>query len=622
MSWRRHRLSSRAPRSSRPRSSSLRLFAEARDRKTLAIEPVLTPGWPGRAELLGLGLATAPGASSYLPIAQGPLKERGGLLQRSLAELLAAPAVTKIGHDLKRALLALRRAGAPLPGPLIDVMLSAYCIDPSRPTYELEALVVDRFGHRLRDHPAGGGSLADVPVERVAPYAAERAELALRLADSLANELEALGQRRLLELIEMPLLPVLAEMEWNGIAIDAPLFATLGAEWARDLERLRHTIHAEAGVSFNIDSPLQLREVLFDKLGLPVIKRTKTGPSTDADVLLELSQRGYALPRYLVEYRQLAKLKSTYADALPAYADDSLRIHTTFNQAATATGRLSSSEPNLQNIPVQTPLGATLRQGFVAAPGSRMVAADYSQIELRVAAHLAGEPAFIEAFRAGRDVHRETAARIFDVDLDAVTDRMRGIAKVVNYATLYGQQPPSLARLLGIEVDEAEVFITGYFERFAAVRAFLDRQIRKARELGYVETILGRRRYIPELRARDPRLVRFGERVAQNSPIQGSAADLIKLAMIRIHARLRQAGLASRMLLQVHDELLFEAPEGELRALEDLVRAEMEGAVALTVPIHVDIGVGQSWYEAKLAAHAEPRSMVRSPVTWAAWAPR
>ncbi|MGH7536361.1 MAG: DNA polymerase, partial [Gemmatimonadales bacterium] len=388
--------------------------------------------------------------------------------------------------------------------------------------------------------------------------------------------------------------------EWTGIAIDPALFARLGEELGADLRRLEGRIAGVAGVELNLNSPRQLASVLFEKHQLPVLKKTKTGPSTDADVLEQLAALGHELPRLILEYRELQKLKSTYVDTLPARVNrETGRIHTSFNQTGAATGRLSSSEPNLQNIPVRTARGEAIRRGFVPRAGWSFIVADYSQIELRLMAHLSGDPAFIEAFRQGGDIHRQTAALVFGVPIDQVTAEMRARAKTINFATIYGQGAFALSRQLGISQEDARSFIARYFERFSGVRAFLDRQIALARDQGYVETLFKRRRYIPEIRERNFNLRAAGERNAQNSPLQGSAADLIKLAMIRIHRAIRERALASRMLLQVHDELVFEVPPAELQIMRGLVREHMEQAAVLAVPLVVDLGVGPNWLEAK-----------------------
>ncbi|NIP80822.1 MAG: DNA polymerase I [Gemmatimonadetes bacterium] len=400
--------------------------------------------------------------------------------------------------------------------------------------------------------------------------------------------------------IETPLIPVLADMEQVGIAIDPAFFEETSQKLERDLRLIEEDIYKEAGEEFNINSTPQLREVLFEKLELPVIKKTKTGPSTDASVLEELAEQGHRIPTLILEYRQLDKLKSTYVDALPQLVNpDTGRIHSSFNQAVAATGRLSSSDPNLQNIPIRTEVGAELRKGFVPADGFRFVSADYSQIELRVLAHLSGDETFMRAFRSGADIHRETAALVFEVDLDDVTADMRAAAKTINFATIYGIGPYALSKQLGTSVQEAKTFIESYFERLPDVRQYLDRQIERAYEEGYVETLAGRRRYIPEVKSKNYNIRQFGERAATNAPVQGSAADIIKIAMIDIHDALDQRDDGTRMLLQVHDELLFEAPAAAVDEITGLITERMEGAFELAVPLRVETGSGASWYECK-----------------------
>jgi DNA polymerase-1 len=574
---------------------------------------------------VGIGLAVDPGRAFYLPLAHAAagqpdelaLGDQRGVAAKNLpaieseamrpfAELLSGGSVEIVGHDLKRCLLILGNAGLHVAGPMRDVMIASYCLDPGRRQHDLETLVLEELGRKLTalEELCGRGKSAipfsHVGLRRAAAYSAERADLALQVDRRLTRQLDDYGLRKLFDEIEMPLMPVLTDMERAGIGIDLDFFAEMSRRLEHELRLVEEEIYKLAGRELNINSPVQLREVLFDRLGLPVKKRTKTGPSTDAGVLEELAAEGHQLPRLILEYRELAKLKSTYVDALPALADpETHRIHTSFNQTVASTGRLSSSDPNLQNIPIRTPLGAEIRKGFVPAEGLVFLGADYSQIELRILAHLSGDPAFVEAFRAGRDVHRETAALIFGVKSDVVTPAMRAQAKTVNFATIYGQGPVALARRLGITVTQARAFIDSYFERFPAIRQYLDRQVELAREQGYVETLFGRRRYIPELNSKNPSIRGFGERVATNSPIQGTAADLIKLAMIRIHGELEGRGVAARMILQVHDELLLEVPAAEMDEVGALVKSEMESALKLDVPVAVDMGVGRNWYETK-----------------------
>jgi DNA polymerase-1 len=367
-----------------------------------------------------------------------------------------------------------------------------------------------------------------------------------------------------------------------------------------ELKTLEEQIFEVVGTEFNLNSTHQLRDILFTRLDLPVLKRTKTGPSTDASVLEELAAAGHEVPRLMLDYRELEKLRNTYVDALPRLVNpDTGRIHTSFNQTVAATGRLSSSDPNLQNIPIRTALGREVRKAFVAEPDHLILGVDYSQIELRVLAHFSGDAPLVEAFRSGVDVHRQTAAVIFDLEIGEVTSEQRGQAKTINFATLYGQGAFSLGRQLGISREEAQAFIDQYFERFSGVRSFLDAQVEQAREKGYVETLMGRRRYVPELKSTNWNIRQFGERIAQNTPIQGTAADLIKKAMLDVSEVLAAEGTGARMLLQVHDELLFEVPAARVDEVRGQVVARMEGALALDVPLVADWGVGRSWYDAK-----------------------
>ena len=649
-------------------------LAEAiRKAGAVSIDAETTSLRPMEAELVGLSLAVRPGEAFYLPFGhrdpdavettveldlegggedegagkgdEDPrnLPAPGSPELRPLAEVLADPAVEKVGQNLKYDLLVLERADLPMEGVRFDTMVASYVLDPGRRQHSLDALSTDILRHTPVSYSdvAGKGakqvSFARVPLEDAARYACEDADLPLRLKEHFERELRSHDLEPLFHRLEMPLVPVLAEMERAGVRIDRDVFSEMSRKLEADLEDVERRIHLEAGEECNINSHPQLRKILFDKLGLPVVKRKKTGPSTDASVLEELAGMGHTLPQLILEYRQLEKLRSTYVDALPKLVNPATgRIHASFNQTVAATGRLSSSEPNLQNIPIRTELGRGIRRGFVAEDGWTFLAADYSQIELRILAHFSGDDAFVQAFQGAIDVHRQTASVIFDVDIENVTAEMRDRAKTINFATLYGQGAFSLGRQLGIPRKEAEAFIEEYFRQFSGVRAFLDQQIELARERGWVETYLGRRRFVPELKSDNWNVRQFGERVAQNTPIQGTAADLIKQAMVRIYRRLHEGGWlrsgatfplaregheaevggpvdarggtshgaghdgeSARLLVQVHDELIFEVREDRVAALQDLVVEEMEAAVELAVPLKVEVGVGRSWYEAK-----------------------
>jgi DNA polymerase-1 len=525
----------------------------------------------------------------------------------SLRALLEDPSVPKVAQNAKYDILVLRRNGIRVQGLVSDTMLASYVLDPGRRSHGLDLLALEFLDHTMTsyDDLCGKGRQQlpydVVPVNCARDYSCEDADVTWQLEQRFRPQLEAQQIYELYSTVEIPLIGVLADLEWAGIEIDRPWFGSLKARFARERQRVEQEIYVEAGGEFNINSNPQLREVLFDRLKLPITKRTTTGPSTDASVLQELAEAGHELPVLLSEYRELSKLESTYIDALPALVNPHTgRLHTSFNQTVAATGRLSSSEPNLQNIPIRRELGRDIRRGFIPRAGWMLLAADYSQIELRLLAHLSDDPAFVQAFRSGGDIHRQTAAVIFDVPLDDVTPEMRARAKTINFATIYGQGPHALSRQLKITHAEAKEFIDTYFVRFARVREFLDSTVDYARTHGYVETIFKRRRYIPELRDRNFNIRAFGERTAANSPIQGSAADLIKIAMIRIRDGLLDERLRARMLLQVHDELVVEVPVEELVAVTALVKREMEGAATLSVPLLVDTGTGLNWLETKM----------------------
>jgi len=595
------------------------VIARLRRAPLVALDTETSSLEPHEAQLIGLSLAVSPAEVWYLPFghrppagelaAPSPVRNLPPLTDPALApiaDLLQDPAVHKAGHNIKYDWQVLRRAGVELAGVTYDSMVASFVLDPGRRSHAIDTLSLEHLGRGMRQYTdlTGKGKaqipFAEVPIPDAAAYCGADSATVLALHEFFAPSVRDMGLERLLAEIEMPLVPVLVDMEWEGIAIDRQVFGRLSEELARDLAELEYRIAQAAGVSVNLNSPRQLAAVLFEKLQLPVLKRTKTGPSTDADVLEQLSQQGHEVPGLILEYREVQKLKSTYVDVLPARISPVTgRIHTNFNQTGAATGRLSSSEPNLQNIPVRTRRGEEIRKGFIPGPGCRFVVADYSQIELRLMAHLSEDPAFIQAFRSGEDIHRQTAALIFNVPASAVTPEMRARAKTINFGTIYGQGAFALGRQLGISQEEARQFIADYFTRFAGVRAYLDLQVALAREHGYVETLFGRRRYIPEINDKNFNLRAFAERTAQNSPLQGSAADLIKIAMIRIHAALQSGRLAARLLLQVHDELVLEAPDAEVDTVVGLVREHMEGAATLKVPLVVEVGTGPNWLEAK-----------------------
>ncbi len=485
-----------------------------------------------------------------------------------------------VGHDVKPVIeWWLARGGTP--PRFEDTAVAAYLLNPARTSYKLDEVCAELLGE--------GPGLA-------AP--GTRARWVWQLWEMLPRALKEVGLDPLYDDLERPLVPVLALMERHGIRVDPERLGLFSKELDGTLAGLTQQIYALAGGEFNIGSPKQLAQVLFETLKLPPVKKTKTGYSTDADVLEQLAL-GHELPARIIEHRTLAKLKSTYADALPALIHPGTgRIHTSFNQLVTATGRLSSSNPNLQNIPIRTELGRRIRAAFVPEPGWRFLAADYSQIELRILAHVSGEESLIAAFRAGEDIHQRTAAEVFGVELTAVITEQRDVAKTTNFAVIYGVTAFGLSQRLAMTPKQAQEYLNRFFEGHPKVRAYLERTVAEGRERGFVQTLLGRRRYIPELRSGNPNLRGFAERMATNAPIQGTAADLVKIAMVRMAKALADGRFKSRMLLQVHDELLFEAPEEELDRLAALTREVMESAMTLTVPLKVDIKTGADWAQA------------------------
>jgi DNA polymerase I len=595
-----------------------RLVERARNLGFVAIDIESTSTQPMRGQLVGISMAFEPSEAFYLPFGHRSsglglddtqrhnLPPLDSQEMRPLVDLLEDAGARKIGHNLKHDLLAMRRAGVTLRGLEFDTMIASYVLDPGRRDHDLDSLALGMFDMRTTtlDELCGKGkervSIAECAVERVTEYAGEDVDVTIRLEQLLRPKLPELALERLYRDIELPLISVLAAMEAAGIRIDLPFFTRYRNKLAHDLQLLQEEIFKLAGHEFNINSPPQLRTVLFDELKLPVARKTKTGYSTDAGVLEELATQGHQLPRLLLEFRQIDKLKGTYADALPLLVNpETGRIHTSFNQAVAATGRLSSSDPNLQNIPIRTELGVEIRKGFIPADGFVFVTADYAQIELRILAHMSRDELFREPFTRGIDVHRQTAAVVFGVELEQVTSQMRGAAKTINFATVYGIGPMALSQKLGTSVAEAKTFIEQYFKRFPGVRRYLDEQIEHARKHGFVETLSGRRRYIPEIHSNNYNMREFGARAATNAPVQGTAADIIKIAMINIQNVIEQRGLRTRMLLQVHDELVFETPESEIDEARALIKELMESALPLDVPLEVATGVGQNWYECK-----------------------
>jgi DNA polymerase-1 len=555
-----------------------------------------------RARAVGISLCWRPGEAYYLPLSHCSgenmtLRE----IHADLTAILEDERIEKVGQNMKFDLHVLQGIGLAVRGPLFDTLVASYLLDPDRP-HDLDSLTFDMLGHRkiptveLIGKGKDQTTMDRLSIEKVRDYAAEDADAALRLHEVLLPALRDRGAESLYREVEAPLIPILTAMENAGVHIDRQGLSRLSKEMEVDQDRLEKRIHQLAGGEFNINSPSQLGRVLFDHLKLPRGKKTKTGYSTDQEVLEKLAPDA-PIAGAVLEYRQLSKLRSTYVEALPKIVDQQTgRIHGRFHQTVAATGRLSSSDPNLQNIPVRTPLGRRIRQAFTAQDkGAILISADYSQIELRLLAHLSSDDGLVAAFAAGEDIHAATAARIFDVGIESVDPDMRGRAKTVNFGVLYGMGASRLSRELGIPIREAKTFIEQYFAKMPGVKRYQEENLSLARANGYVTTLLGRRRYLPGLQGEDPRARSQAERIAANTPIQGSAADLIKRAMIQIHDKLRRGRFTTRMILQVHDELLFEGPEAEYEAVAALVVSAMEAAAELVVPLKVDLGFGANW---------------------------
>jgi len=558
------------------------------------------------AELVGISLSIEPSKAYYIPLTHSyigvPEQLKKEYALDRLRPFLENPSVKKTGHNIKYDLIVLQNEGVFLQGIHFDTMLASYLLNPNKANHNLEDVCIEYLGMKKLSYNEVTDnakiSFREVPVENAARYSGEDAAVTQNLRQVLEPKLKEEGLDRLFHEIEMPLIDVLAEMEMNGVKIDTSLMETFSKKLTQELRSIEQRIYFIAGEEFNINSPKQLQEILFEKLKLRTIKRTKTGFSTNADVLEELA-REHELPKEIIEYRGLSKLQNTYVDALPRLINPLTgRLHTSFNQTITATGRLSSSDPNLQNIPIRGEWGMRIRQAFIAESGCLLLSSDYSQIELRILAHLSQDTGLIETFRTDGDIHTRTASGLFGVAPENITADMRRQAKAVNFGIVYGISPYGLSQQLGIQPDEARAYIDAYFAQHSGVRTYIDGLIEEASVKGFVTTICGRKRAIPEIKSSNKTVRQLGERLAMNTPVQGSAADIIKISMINILRRLKKERLRTKMLLQVHDELLFEVPEEEKDIAAALVREEMEQAIKLDVPVKVDMGIGKNWAEA------------------------
>ncbi len=573
--------------------------------KGFALDFETTGTDPLSCEPVGISFCREEGSADYVPI--GDVKGGFGkeALFKKLKPVLEDTRKLKIGQNIKYEQLLLAVNGINMEGPVFDTMVASYLLNPSKFNHNLEDITLEYLSFKktpITDLIGEGKkkiTMKEVEIEKIKDYCCQDSDAAFRLKNVLEAQLEEKNLAKLFHEVEMPLLGCLASMELTGVAIDVDYLAKMSKEMEKLLEKTTSEIYEIAGTEFNINSPKQLSEILFVKMKLPVVKKTKTGHSTDVEVLEALSAV-HALPALLLKYREISKLKSTYVDALPKLINPrSGRVHTSFNQTVTATGRLSSSDPNFQNIPIKTETGRQIRKAFI--PGEKgwvIMSADYSQIELRILAHFSQDKELLEAFENDRDIHTHTASLIFGVKESEVTQEMRSIAKTVNFGIIYGMSPFGLSKELKIEVSKAKEFIDAYFEKYGRVKTFLGDLVDEARENGYVTTILNRRRYLPEINSQNNSVRQFAERAAINAPIQGSAADLIKIAMINIHNILKEKKLASKMILQVHDELVFEVPDAEADEMKKIVRKGMEEVIKLTVPVKVQVKAGKNWLEA------------------------
>lgn len=589
----------------------VRLAERIRAQGTVSLDTETTSPNPMEARLVGISFCCEPAEAVYIPLRHQYLGVPDQLVwsevMTHLKPLLEDEKIAKVGQNIKYDAEVLSRHGVGLRGIAFDTMIASYVINPGLRQHNLDYLAQQYLNHKMISYQdvVGTGKneqgFEAVAVEKACEYSCEDADMTWRLKQCLDERLKAQESESLFYDLEMKLVPVLMDMEMTGIKIDTEVFSEMSARFGRELKAIEQEIFAEAGMEFNVNSPQQLGYVLFEKLGLPGQRKTaKTRRySTDVQVLERLSAAAYRIPSLLLRYRTVSKLKSTYLDALIKIVDPRTgRLHTSYNQTVAATGRLSSSRPNLQNIPVRSEEGRAIRKGFVADQGHLLVAADYSQIELRVFAHYSGDEAFIEAFEHNEDIHRRTALEVLGQPGEAVTPEMRRVAKAINFGIIYGMGPRKLSEQLGIDHETAKAYIAAYYDRYQGVARYREAMAEMARKNGYVTTLFNRRRYLADIEHTNARIRSEAERMAINTPIQGTAADLIKQAMIRIHERLQNEGFKSKMLLQVHDELVFETPEEELAGMKEMVVREMESVYPLKVPLKVDISEGKSWDEA------------------------
>jgi DNA polymerase-1 len=586
------------------------LAARLKDSTCFSLDTETTSQNPMAAELVGLSVSMKPCEAFYIPCRHHymgmPEQLPCELVLERLKPILQDPDIAKIGQNIKYDWLVLQRSGIDLAGVRFDTMLASYLLNPSKRAHNLDQIALDFLNHKTSTFSdvAGKGknqlTFDQVPLEQATPYACEDADITLRAYHVLAPMLEELELTRLIQTVEMPLVPVLMDMEKAGVRLDQDKLRALSKSFEHQLLGLEQQIYALAGQTFNIQSSQQLGSILFEKLGLPALKKTKkkTGYSTDVDVLTRLAEQ-HELPALILRHRSLAKLKSTYVDALLKQMDPQTgRIHTSFNQTVTATGRLSSSEPNLQNIPIRTAEGREIRKAFVPQEGWLLLSADYSQIELRILAHVADDPILIRAFEKDEDIHTRTACEVFKASPDEVTGDLRRQAKVINFGIIYGMSGFGLSKELGISPKMAQNYIDQYFERYSGVKAYVEQTIAQARRTQRTSTLLGRLRLLPDMASSNPNVRQFAERTAVNTPIQGTAADLIKLAMIRMDQAVKDQKFRARMLLSVHDEIVFELPPDELEDFKNLCLKVMENIWELKVPLKVNVAWGQNWAQA------------------------